>query len=67
MMWGPGVARVVADLAIRGTTDLVDATELGLDRFDAQGRSRLATDLIALPFPVSAGDKDEDEVQAPGG
>ena len=56
MMWGPGVARVAADLAIRGTTDLIDARELGLDRFDADGRSRLATDPIALPFPVSAND-----------
>jgi len=25
-----------------------------LDRFDAQGRSRLATDPIALPFPTDA-------------
>jgi hypothetical protein len=29
-------------------------TDLGLERFDAQGRSRLATDPIALPFPVNA-------------
>ncbi|MEA2606074.1 MAG: hypothetical protein QOI00_831, partial [Chloroflexota bacterium] len=54
MMWGPGVARVAADLAIHGRTELVDVTDLGLDRFDAEGRSRLATDPIALPFPVSA-------------
>jgi sarcosine oxidase subunit beta len=58
MMWGPGVARVAADLAIRGSTELLDVTDLGLDRFDEHGRSRLATDPIALPFPVSA---DEDE------
>jgi sarcosine oxidase, subunit beta len=51
MMWGPGVARAAADLALTGTTDLVDATELGLDRFDLAGRSRLAADPIALPFP----------------
>jgi glycine/D-amino acid oxidase-like deaminating enzyme len=57
MMWGPGVARVAADLAIRGTTSLIDVGELGLDRFDAEGRSRLATDPIALPFPVSAEDE----------
>jgi sarcosine oxidase subunit beta len=54
MMWGPGVARVAADLALRGATDLVDVTDLGLDRFDADGRSRLAADPIALPFPHSA-------------
>lgn len=54
MMWGPGVARVAADLVTRGGTELVDVTDLGLDRFDADGRSRLATDPIALPFPVSA-------------
>ena len=58
MMWGPGVARVAADLSIRGATDLIDVAELGLARFDEHGRSRLATDPIALPFPVSA---DEDE------
>lgn len=57
MMWGPGVARVAADLAVRGTTELIDVSELGLDRFDADGRSRLATDPIALPFPVSADDE----------
>jgi sarcosine oxidase subunit beta len=53
MMWGPGVARVAADLAVHGRTDLVDVTDLGLDRFDAEGRSRLEIDPIALPFPVS--------------
>jgi sarcosine oxidase subunit beta len=53
MMWGPAVSRVAADLAVSGTTALVDVTDLGLDRFDAEGRSRLAPDPIALPFPVS--------------
>jgi sarcosine oxidase subunit beta len=56
MMWGPGVSRVAADLALRGRTDVIDVTDLGLDRFDADGRSRLASDPIALPFPVSADD-----------
>jgi hypothetical protein len=28
-----------------------DVPMLGLDRFDAAGRSRLAADPIALPFP----------------
>jgi sarcosine oxidase subunit beta len=56
MMWGPGVSRVAADLVVRGATDLIDASELGLDRFDAEGRSRLATDPVALPFPAGAGD-----------
>jgi sarcosine oxidase subunit beta len=51
MMWGPGVARAAADLVLLGRTDLVDVTDLGLDRFDADGRSRLAPDPIALPFP----------------
>jgi sarcosine oxidase subunit beta len=54
MMWGPGVARIAADLVVHGRTTLTDVSELGLDRFDAQGRSRLASDPIALPFPVSA-------------
>jgi len=50
-MWGPGVARAAADLAIEGRTDVVDVADLGLDRFDSDGRSRLAADPIALPFP----------------
>jgi sarcosine oxidase subunit beta len=53
MMWGPAVARVAADLALTGRTDVVDVIDLGLDRFDAEGRSRLAPDPIALPFPVA--------------
>jgi sarcosine oxidase, subunit beta len=53
MMWGPGVAKAVADLVVSGSTDVVDVTDLGLDRFDEQGRSRLAPDPIALPFPDS--------------
>ena len=56
MMWGPGVARAAADLALTGRTDVLDVTDLGLDRFDEHGRSRLATDPIALPFPVEAED-----------
>ena len=51
MMWGPAVARVAADLALTGATDVVDTADLGLDRFDASGHSRLAADPIALPFP----------------
>ena len=54
MMWGPAVARVAADLALTGTSEVVDAAPLGLDRFDEAGRSRLATDPIALPFPERA-------------
>ena len=53
MMWGPGVARVAADLAVGGETDLIDVADLGLDRFDEYGRSRLAPDPIALPFPIA--------------
>lgn len=52
MMWGPAVAKIAADLALEGRTDVADVTDLGLDRFDEQGRSRLATDPIALPFPA---------------
>ena len=54
MMWGPGVSRAVADLALAGTTAVVDVSDLGMDRFDASGRSRLAADPIALPFPQQA-------------
>ena len=54
MMWGPAVARATADVALTGTSAVVDTTDLGLDRFDEHGRSRLATDPIALPFPEHA-------------
>jgi sarcosine oxidase subunit beta len=54
MMWGPAVARAVADVALTGATDVVDTADLGLDRFDESGRSRLAADPIALPFPQKA-------------
>jgi glycine/D-amino acid oxidase-like deaminating enzyme len=56
MMWGPGVSRVAADLVLHGRTQLVDVAGLGLDRFDAAGHSRNATDPIALPFPDLPGD-----------
>ena len=52
MMWGPAVARCAADVALGVTSTVVeDVSMLGLDRFDASGRSRLAADPIALPFP----------------
>jgi sarcosine oxidase subunit beta len=51
MMWGPAVSRAAADLALNGATDVVDTAPLGLDRFDADGHSRLDPDPIALPFP----------------
>jgi sarcosine oxidase subunit beta len=60
MMWGPAVSRVAADLALSGTTRMfagmpphlaIPVADLGLDRFDEQGRSKLAADPIALPFP----------------
>ena len=54
MMWGPAVARATADVALTGTSDVVDVADLGLDRFDAAGNSRLGTDPIALPFPEKA-------------
>jgi sarcosine oxidase, subunit beta len=54
MMWGPGVARAAADIALTGTSDVVDTTNLGLDRFDSRGHSRLAADPVALPFPEMA-------------
>jgi len=51
MMWGPAVSRAAADLVTTGVTDVVDVSDLGLDRFDEHGRSKLAADPIALPFP----------------
>jgi sarcosine oxidase, subunit beta len=54
MMWGPAVARATADVALTGTSDVVDTSQLGLDRFDDEGNSRLAADPVALPFPEHA-------------
>ena len=51
MMRGPGVARAAADVALSGSSEVLDVSPLGLDRFDEAGHSRLATDPIALPFP----------------
>jgi sarcosine oxidase subunit beta len=51
MMWGPAVSRAAADVALTGSTSVVDVSALGLDRFDEAGRSKLAADPIALPFP----------------
>jgi sarcosine oxidase subunit beta len=61
MMWGPAVARVAADLALTGTSDVVDTALLGLDRFDDRGHSRLAADPIALPFPETAPERPLDK------
>ncbi len=51
MMWGPAVSRAAADVALTGSTEVVDVSALGLDRFDEAGHSKLAADPIALPFP----------------
>src|SRR4029077_8964304 len=53
MMWGPASARIASDRALGGRTAVADVSDLGLDRFDDQGRSRLPTAPIALPFPVT--------------
>jgi sarcosine oxidase subunit beta len=60
MMWGPAVSRVAADLALTGTTSMfeaagIDLADFSLTRFDEHGRSRLAADPIALPFPERTG------------
>lgn len=54
MMWGPAVAEVAADLTTTGECTWLDLTDLGLDRFDAEGNSRLAPEPISLPFPEKA-------------
>jgi sarcosine oxidase subunit beta len=56
MMWGPAVARIAADLAVKGRTTVTRIGDFGLDRFDEHGRSR-SYDPIALPFPVDFGDE----------
>ncbi len=58
MMWGPAVARIAADLALEGSSAVLDVSDLGVDRFDHDGRSRLDPDPIALPFPEHVPGKD---------
>jgi sarcosine oxidase subunit beta len=53
MMWGPGVAKIAADVALHGSTEVTDVSGWGMDRFDDEGRSP-SYDPIALPFPISA-------------
>ena len=53
MMWGPGVAKIGADLALTGSPSVTDVSGWGMDRFDEEGRSP-SYDPIALPFPVRA-------------
>jgi len=57
MMWGPGVSRVAADLALTGTTGLIEAPRYRMDRFDEHGRSPFL-DPVALPFPSDAEARD---------
>ena len=54
MMWGPAVAQVAADLTTTGECRWLDLTDLGLDRFDADGNSRVTPEPISLPFPEKA-------------
>ena len=54
MMWGPGVSRAAADLALTGDRRL-DAPTSGSTASTSDGRSRLAADPIALPFPTAIG------------
>jgi len=59
MMWGPAVAEVAADLVIKEECSWLDVTDLGLDRFDEHGNSRLAPDPISLPFPESVAQQEK--------
>ena len=54
MMWGPAVSQVAAELVTTGRCEWLDLTDLGLDRFDADGNSRVAAEPISLPFPERA-------------
>ena len=56
MMWGPAVSRIAIDLAVEGTTEVVEHPDrFRMDRFDARGRSP-CVDPVALPFPVEVDD-----------
>ncbi|HUL86027.1 MAG TPA: FAD-binding oxidoreductase [Actinomycetota bacterium] len=52
MMWGPAVSRIAVDLALGGSTDVVERVEdFRMDRFDDDGNPPFV-DPVALPFPV---------------
>ena len=52
MMWGPAVSRIAVDLALGGSTDVVERVEdFRMDRFDDEGNPPFV-DPVALPFPV---------------
>ncbi len=52
MMWGPAVSRIAVDLAVGGSTDVVERVEdFRMDRFDDEGKPPFV-DPVALPFPV---------------
>ena len=56
MMWGPAVSRIATDLALEGTTDVVECVEdFRMDRFDERGNPPFV-DPVALPFPVRVDD-----------
>jgi sarcosine oxidase, subunit beta len=59
MMWGPAVAEAAANLTTSSGCDWLDLTDLGLDRFDAEGNSRLAPEPISLPFPETVAGEHE--------
>jgi sarcosine oxidase subunit beta len=56
MMWGPAVSRIAVDLALDGSTDVVEAADaFRMDRFDEHGTPP-SVDPVALPFPVQVDD-----------
>ena len=56
MMWGPAVSRIAVDLALDGTTHVVEAADaFRMDRFDEHGTPP-SVDPVALPFPVHVDD-----------
>jgi sarcosine oxidase subunit beta len=56
MMWGPAVSRIAVDLALEGTTDVVETADaFRMDRFDDHGTPP-SVDPVALPFPVHVDD-----------
>lgn len=64
MMWGPAIAQVAADLTTSGECRWLDISDLGLDRFDADGHSRLAPEPISLPFPESVAQEEDERISS---
>ena len=56
MMWGPAVSRIAVDLALDGTTDVVERPRTSAWTGSTNDGTPPFVDPVALPFPVHVDD-----------